>query len=338
MPNFVEYLRATRALRIVAIILGVLLLLGLGLRLYFWKGTTPEAVVSELEHSPTAHVTRTQLPGGGTRTVIDDPKLHRHAVVVTSGPSFTLSLAEPRSSPERQTNGVIMGNRSETRAVRGDTRYTELSYRPGTDMLWGALFLVTVPIGLLVATILAGPLAKENDGHLELAWTKPVSRDLYSLAAIAIDGAAIVAAQVLTLVVILAATVVWAIPAIVFEPEAPARIALALIGPFAWYACLTACSASLRRGPGAVIGVGWVVAIITPWVAEVTHAADPLIRGLHALAAAVMYVDPIAYVWFAKSDVFAKLAGFGPNAVGAVAALAVIYVALAVLQWRRVEA
>jgi len=50
MPYFVEYLRATRALRIVGIMLGVLLILGLGFRLYFINGTTPEAYVSSIEN------------------------------------------------------------------------------------------------------------------------------------------------------------------------------------------------------------------------------------------------------------------------------------------------
>ncbi|HTD32310.1 MAG TPA: hypothetical protein VK665_01515, partial [Candidatus Elarobacter sp.] len=192
MPNFVEYLRAARALRIAAIFLGVCLALGLAFRLYFINGTAPDAYATSFERSPTAHVTRTTLPDGAVRTVVDDPPRHVHAVIDRRFGGFDLQVSQPAGTEGRGRSGVVMGSTSSATRTEHGVAYTRVTYRPGSDMAWGALFLISGGMGLLVATILGGPLAKENDGHLELAWTKPVSRDLYALAAFGADVVAIV--------------------------------------------------------------------------------------------------------------------------------------------------
>ena len=48
----------------------------------------------------------------------------------------------------------------------------------------GVLFAIAEGFALITATMLGGALAKENDGHLEIAWTKPVSRERLALASI----------------------------------------------------------------------------------------------------------------------------------------------------------
>jgi ABC-type transport system involved in multi-copper enzyme maturation permease subunit len=208
-------------------------------------------------------------------------------------------------------------------------------------MAWGILFLISAGMGLLIATILGGPLAKENDGHLELAWTKPVSRDLYALAGFGADALAIVASQLLTIVMILIATAVWSVPHVSFEDGAAGRIALALLAPLAWYAFLTTITASLRRGPGTAIGVAWVIAIIVPAIgsAVATRAAgEPVLQALHAVLATLTYLDPVAYIWFPRNEDLARFAGTASSAAGWVAGLAIAYVVVAIAQWRRVEA
>jgi ABC-type transport system involved in multi-copper enzyme maturation permease subunit len=342
MPNFVEYLRAARALRIAGIFLGVCLALGLAFRLYFLNGTAPDAYATSFERSPTAHVTRTTLRDGGVRTVVDDPPRHVHAVIVRHAGSFVMNLAQPAGTEARgRSGGVIMGNTSRYTRTEDGVAYTTVTYQSGSDMLWGVLFLVSAGMGLLIATILGGPLAKENDGHLELAWTKPVSRELYALAGFGADAVAIVASQLLTIVTILIATAVWAIPHVRFEDEAAGRIAVALLAPLAWYAFLTTISASLKRGPGTAIGVAWVIAIIVPAIgsAVATHAAgEPVLEALHAVLATLTYLDPIAYIWFQGNEDLVRFAGTASSGAVWVAGLAVAYAVLAIAQWRRVEA
>ena len=342
MPNFVEYLRAARALRIAAIFLGVCLALGLAFRLYFINGTAPDAYATSFERSPTAHVTRTTLPDGAVRTVVDDPARHVHAVIVRRNGGFEMNLSQPAGVKGSGHSGVVMGNASSyTRTERG-VAYTTMIYQPGSNMLWGVLFLISAGMGLLIATILGGPLAKENDGHLELAWTKPVSRELYALAGFAADAVAIVASQLLTIVMILIASAMWAVPHLRFEDGAAGRIAVALLAPLAWYAFLTTISASLKRGPGTAIGVAWVIAIIVPAIgsAVATHAAagEPVLQALHAVLATLTYLDPVAYIWFPRNEDLVRFAGTASSAAVWVAGLAVAYVVLAIAQWRRVEA
>ncbi|HTD35982.1 MAG TPA: ABC transporter permease subunit [Candidatus Limnocylindrales bacterium] len=340
MPYFVEYLRATRALRIVGIILGVMLIVGVCFRLYFINGTTPEAYVSSIENSPTAHVTRTQLPDGGTQAVVDDPKRQLHAVIVHHGRSFQMKLSE-RGAPQGMHNHVSMGNTSTERRTHDGVTTTEMSYEPGSQMQWGILFLISAGMGLLVATILGGPLAKENDGHLELAWTKPISREAYALSAVAVDGLAIVASQLLTIVLILMTTAMWTTPTLHLEDGGGWRIALGLLAPMAWYAFLTTVTASLKRGPGTAIGVAWVLAIIVPalggQIAEHADAAT-LLQALHPITATLTYLDPIAYIWFPRNLDLARFAGQGANTAAWLVGLLVAYVALAVAQWHRAEA
>jgi hypothetical protein len=343
MPYFVEYLRATRALRIAAIILGVLLLFGAGVRLYFWNqyaAVWPQQMIAEYRKSPTAHVTTTKLPDGRTRTVVDDPAKHRHLVVDTDGRNYEVRNLAPAGERRMSASGsIVMGNRNHTERTHDGTTETLVTYNTGSAMQWGTLFFATFPMGLLIATLLGGPLAKENDGHLELAWTKPVSRQQYALAAVAIDVLAILASQILSVVLLIAGTAMWSPPTFALEPDGLAKIALALLAPAAWYACLTAFSASLRRGPGAVIGVGWVVAIIVPGFVAATQAADePLLRTLHGFFTAVQYADPVAYIWFRGSEGFARFAASDGSKAAWLCGLLLVYVAAAVGQWRRVEA
>ncbi len=55
-------------------------------------------------------------------------------------------------------------------------------------------------VALIVATILAAPFAREADGHLEIALTKPISKVRYALGAIGADVVGIVAASFITVV------------------------------------------------------------------------------------------------------------------------------------------
>jgi hypothetical protein len=111
------------------------------------------------------------------------------------------------------------------------------------------------------------------------------------------------------------------------------------MGPIAWYACLTAFSASLKRGPGAALGIGWVVAVACPAIAAMTHdASTPVGRSVYAVFNAVSYVDPIMFTWFRLSNVMLDPTRAIVMALVALTTLAILYLALAVVQWRRVEA
>ena len=337
MFYYVEYLRALRALRIVAVLLGLLLLAALVVRLSWGNIWSREDQVASMERSPTAHLTQTALPNGGMRTVIDDPQRGVRTVVERQRGTITSVVSMRVGSPgDRAHNREGVGDVRESPHPRAEAVTTTVAYAP-FDL--GFLFAFTVPLGLFAATLLAAPLSKENNGHLELAWTKPVSRERYALSAVLVDVTAVVLAQAATAATLVLAGTFWAVPKISFDSLAPLHILFALVAPLAWYACLTAFSASLKRGPGAVLGIGWVVAVVCPAIAGATHDAATLVgRSVYAIFSTASYLDPIAYMWFQSDAANADPARATAIRLLALAVLAVVYLGAAVLQWRRVEA
>jgi len=334
---YVEYARAKRAIFIALILLGLFFLTCLIVR-FSVHNTHWE---TDLEGSPTAHVTRTQLPDGSTRIVIDDTARQTHAVIVKhAGGMLDMDITEPRKGSTHHGE-FIMGSSSMNSNVEGNTLHTTIRYKPQVPVFKiGVLFLMTIPMGLIIASILGGPLAKENDGHLELAWTKPVSRERYALASFAVDSAAIALSQLLTIAVTLLATLMFFVPRFGTESNMGWYILAAIAAPLAWYALLTAASAWLRRGPGLVIGLGWIAALLIPGLAQALAGAakvNPIAAWFYTIFHSLSYLDPIAYIatQHGHSGLLAIPAAGG---AGILCALLVGYLALAVAQWRRVEA
>jgi hypothetical protein len=342
MYYYAEILRAKGALRIALILVGIALVVGIIFRLSV-HGLNVTDWASNVENSPTAHVTRTQLPDGSTRIVVDDPQKHTHAVITRSGESVKMDIREPASSERSRHDNISMGSMSMNENVQAGIAHTTVEYHSGHTFDLGLLFLVTIPMGLIVATLLGGPLAKENDGHLELAWTKPVSRERYALACVGVDVPAILAAQLLCIAVTLICILMFAVPRFGYGPHVVWNILVALLAPIAWYALLTAASASVKRGPGLVIGLGWMFAIIVPSVAGgLSDAAkfNSIAAVFYAIFHTLAYLDPISYLTFRNTESTVGT-GFGlpiQSVVAALAALSIGYIALSVLQWRRVEA
>lgn len=341
MFYYAEYLRAIRALRVIAIILGISLALAILFRLWALSANTPETLAQSLQTSPTAHVATSRLADGTLRTVVDDPVAHVHAVIGRRGQTFSLDATMPSAQAPRH-NHFSVG----TFIIKSDKRtgaaHVIANYDMNAQVGIGELFGVACIIALITATMLGGALAKENDSHLEIAWTKPVSRDRLALATIAVDIAAIVASQVVTVALILVVMLMFVTPHLFANSATPSFIGLALLGPIAWYACLTAFSASLKRGLGLVVGLGWLAAIVIPAIASGSaNSSVTAIQAIHAVFQAAAYIDPISYLSFhgslSHSGLSTSIGSIEISALGLLL-LTVAYVAAAVLQWRRVEA
>lgn len=331
---FVELQRAKRSIIIAAILVALFLVTAIIIRLSLHTGHWQ----TELQNSPTAHVTRTQLADGSTRAVVDDAARQTHAVIVSHPDgSLDMVVTEPNTDPRHPEN-FDLGSMNMNSTVQGNVRRTTVHWKqemPTYEL--GALFLFTIPMGLIVASLLGGALAKENDGHLELAWTKPVPREKYAVASLVVDAGAIIISQLLCVGVTLLATLMFFVPRFVWPADTGWHILTALAGPIAWYALITAASASLKRGPGAVIGLGWVAALIVPSVAEVLQGAaqvNGIAAAFYAVFHALSYLDPISYFAHNGSSRFISLQG----GAGVLCALVLGYSILAVAQWRRVEA
>ncbi|HLI95697.1 MAG TPA: hypothetical protein VKT72_06370 [Candidatus Baltobacteraceae bacterium] len=346
MHYFVEYLRALRSMRVVGIILGVLLLMAIIARLTTHLDQ-PGTYFGNLEKSPTAHVTRTTLPDGSVRTVLVDPARNIHAVSVVRGVHLHIDIVEPSSARKSETDHFSAANFSVSDVdKKGGMEHIVVNTNQSGDVPVGILLLTSIIMGFVVASMLGGVLSKENDGHLELAWTKPISREQYAVSAFGVDLVAIVVSQLLWCVMALLALLLFFMPHLTWEKDAALHIGLAFLGPISWYAALNGWSASVKRGPGVVIGLGWLFGWMVPGIAAATGGVSyPLVAAIHVVAQAVSYIDPLTYVGFHSSGIQVSAvnnAGSEPIrlavSVAALAALTILYLALAVAQWRRVEA
>lgn len=339
--NYVEYLRGLRALRVIAILLGIIFLLAVALRIWAMQAGTPGKWADQMEHSPTAHVTRQALPGGGERVVVDDPSRKTHAIIEHHGDYIRIDATQPSSFGSAHSHTEFsMGSANRNETVKNGMNHTVLEYRSEQHFTLpiGALFLVSILFGLVSSTMLAGPLSRENEGHLELAWTKPASRERYALGAMATDVAAIVVSQLFAVAVMLICILMFSVPHLTLTNVGP-FIGVALLGPIAWYAMLTALSSSLKRGLGMVIGLGWVISIIVTNVATLTAGGDDgLVSNVHAFFSGIAYLIPLSYFQQNGSPTHGIAVGSTTTAIAALAALAVGYLAASILQWRRVEA
>lgn len=338
MYYYVEFLRAKRCMRVVGIILGLTVIAAIGVRIWMAGMQTPERMAYRLEHSSTAHVTHRMLPDGVTNeTIVDDPVQKKHAVIDRKGNEIRLTVSEPSSSSGAQTSDQIsFGDESEH--ASGGTVRIEVTGDDHVNFDISGFFVGSIVMGLIAATMLAAPLAKENDGHLELTWTKPVSRGAYATAAFAVDIAAIVVSQIVTVVVLLLCALMFIVPHV--QLTSWADIALAFAGPIAWYALLTGIGASIKRGPGMVIGMGWLGSIVVFAVAQGTaHLHNSIGVAVHTVSQGLAYLDPIAYLSFSNGDYVHNGVVMSVGTSAAVLfGLAVLYISSAVLQWRRLEA
>jgi hypothetical protein len=196
-------------------------------------------------------------------------------------------------------------------------------------------------IALIVGMILAGGFARENDGHLEIALTKPMSRTELSIRMMLVDIAGIVAVWILSVV---AAYIVIAL-FLGFHfgvTVGDCQLAVAVIlGATAWYALLCCTTASLKRNYGIILGIAWIPGQFIPLLARIPNDAPPLLGVLRVVATPLSWIDPFTYARVSVAlPSAAQMLRVYPYAVEipVLAALTIAYALFAILQWRRVEA
>jgi hypothetical protein len=220
-------------------------------------------------------------------------------------------------------------------SVKVDPPSTPIEHLP-----WALLFAIASFGGAIVATILCSALSKENDGHLEVAWTKPVSRATYASITMAVDAAGILICHIVTFALVLIPIVLLAHHTVlVGGPDTALQVLRFTIFPLAWYALLVAFSASLRGQAGIVQGLSWIVAL-----GLIGGLAAPLPALLHGVLQAIDYLNPILYTTYSVgngSDTNGINIGESFGVAVSVAALTAITAGgwfAAVTQWRRLQA
>lgn len=205
-------------------------------------------------------------------------------------------------------------------------------------------FVIATIAALIVATILGAPFARENEGHLEVALTKPISRVGLGLQTIATDFGGIIAAFVMAVIFLMIGHTIFEAPNYTYGPTDTIVIVIGLLGAFSWYALLNASTASMKRAYGGVLGVAWPVALGLSGIAHAPLGDSPLAGFIRSTGSTLAWLFPTTYLHLASMSGIGSEHGVAPSSlppqtvIVILAVLALVYGAAAIYQWRRVEA
>ena len=203
---------------------------------------------------------------------------------------------------------------------------------------WPELLEVAALAAAVMATILGSTLSQENDGHLELALTKPSSRAQYAATTIAVDMAAVVLAMLLGFAfIVIHIVIVHPYEHIVAGPDAAINALRFTLFPLAWYAIIAGLSAGMRCKTGNIVQMLiWPIAFVLVALREA-----PFNAAWHGLFVALNAVNPLIYISYHNHGDMTIAAASSLHVAANAAMLAALTAAgwvAATLQWRRVEA
>ncbi len=337
--NYAEWLRVRNLLKIVAIVLAILVVLAVILRISFSRYMSPEAWVAHAAMERGTHQTRVTLPDGTKRLILDNPSERTRIVVDDHGYAGRhIVITEPTSSSHSDADHVNIGSIHVMESRRGAMTTTVIDTNGAVPMLY-YMFLADI-VAVIVATILAAPFAREADGHLEIALTKPISRVRFALGTIGADVAGIVAASFITVVAFYLCQLLFESARVDFSGINMRAIAIGVAAPLAWYAMLCAATTWLHRSYGAVLGFAWPVVILIG-VLSIIHPSNVVALFIHDVAWVLAHIIPFSYVQFASLDSHNALTDVGGDFARRLSVeilLFVVYGALAIWKWQRLEA
>ena len=203
-----------------------------------------------------------------------------------------------------------------------DPHFAERIHFDIVNIVMGSALIVA-----FLASILGLNLASENDGHLELAWTKPVSREQYALTIFTVDAVAIVIALLATIFCGVLISDVWiGHQAVEVSGSSGWEDVLAILFPINIYAWIVALTASQKRNRGGFVGMFWPAAFM---LAALPQIPVDLVQRISRV---IDYVNPI--VLFTKnSRQQPTIASYEIAFV-----MTVVLLVVAIAQWRRLEA
>ena len=179
------------------------------------------------------------------------------------------------------------------------------------EMNFGYFVVFGAVVALIVATMLGAPFARENDGHLEVALTKPVDRIGLALMTMGVDAVGIIAALAIGTLFGIGLHTIFFPPWITFHFVDVIMIVSGIIAPLSWYAMLAAATSSLRRGYGAIIGIAWPVAAIVGGLSLVDPNDNALAALIHMVFWTLSRIDPLVYIWRRGNRAMATRRGVG---------------------------
>ena len=330
---YVEWLRVKKTLIVLSIVLGALFLIAVVVRISANNEFGPGRLNSMIGDGAT--VVSTQSVPGGTRTVYK----------TTGGDTVTVTDRGADGVSGIVTGPSVAAKKSKYEHVRvGPFSMTssksEVDFNTNGPIDVGMLFSFLTLFGAIIATVLAAPLARENE-RLEVAWTKPVDRTLYALQLYGVDMIGVLAAMLMMTVACIAAYTLFQLPHLSVSADGAFHALVAFVACAAWYAMYAAMTTWMKRGFGAIIGIAWPVALFVPGLALIPMLGTAVGATFHWVFQIIAVVDPLAYLHLTmgvpRHDI--GLAGIDePLKLLILAALALVYGVAGLLEWRRVEA
>jgi hypothetical protein len=322
---YTEWLRVRGALKWISIVLGVLLLFCAIARVATLRYDAT-VFIHDLQSEPDSTVTQTTLADGTKRTVIVNDREKIRATIDDHGYDGQRIDVIDRKTGHANSMHMLMGSVSIQTTSAANNEETVIDTNNPT--FFGDFTIVGLVVALIAATILGAPFAKESDGHLEIALTKPIGRTSLAVQTMLADCAGVAAAFVIGVLFGFAFHAIFQSLKIRITWQDGASIAVALLASIAWYALLNALTASMKRAYGVVVGLAWPIAGIVLVLAALPPGN--VVRDvLRTIFHYVSFIDPLNYL---------NLAAVSPNQLILLAVLALVYGTLAAVQWRRVEA
>jgi hypothetical protein len=341
--NYVEWLRIRNTLRIVAIVLGALIVVAIIVRISLAGSLGHEqAFIDRVSQEPGSKVMHFVV-NGADRTIIVN-KAKRLSITVDNLPGErAITVREPSKTSDvtgidldHTTFGSVGFTTSSAGGVTTTVMTVETALVP-----FRVYFHLAAILGLIVATILGATFARESNGHLEIAMLKPVSRTRFALGQIGVDLAGIAIAEVMTIVAALIMQSLFYTPGFAFSGADLPYILTALLLPFTWYLMLNAFTASLKQGSGTVIGFAWPAALVVIFMEKLDLGSSAAGQAFHDIFWILSRILPLTYISLNLDDHAAMISTDAwnlPVQMLVLSILMLVYGALAIVQWRRVEA
>jgi hypothetical protein len=209
-----------------------------------------------------------------------------------------------------------------------------------------ALFAFGALVTSIFASIYGRTLSAENEEHLPVVWTRPVSRVRTALSIFGVNALGIVAA--FALYMLLAAIFIETFQVanyVVVPKDAWVQLFRYLTEPFAFYALVMALTASTGRAGRGIVGWCWLGVLAIGSLASLG-----LPNPWHRIFNVINFLNPLAYGSYhttSGSETVNVMGGPSPTYVAGltpgmdVAALLILFgagLALGLAQWRRLEA
>lgn len=330
---YVEFLRVMRMLRLVGYVLGAILLLSLVLRPFSHGGFNEANTIAGVD--PSTIPAHTNADGSTTRSFTGKRGQHV-TIVVRPDKTETITVDDPAYNGKKSwSEHIEFGHVRVSTSPGGRHRVSKISNDMKIPLY--VLLIIASCAAAIVATLLGLALSRENDGHLELAWTKPASRESYALASVAVDSLGILGVMLATLVTIVLVLAIYGGASYITVSDSLTSLLFGMLFALSFYGIVLAATSSMRRG-GLVLSLLWPAALILPGLVRVEW------MNLGTIARALNTINPVAYLYaFLSSSQATNMFTLLPNGGATIQVLAVLVlfiagVALSLAQWRRLEA